>query len=864
TNHAQTIVGYDDSISDDGDTGAFRVANSYGPEWGDSGYYWMTYECIKEIGSMLALTYIKDIPRYNPQMLAVWHFNTAPARRAPIRVGTGTYTAPVAEKTFNYSYDTTGPLHRFPQFMCMDITELKPSYIAGNWDFFLQLYMTAGSSAERGTFSSFKIELYNTQYVPGVASAISGQSPDVPAAAPGVVNLRFEPYTPASWVQALDAPSSLSFGWDGLSSWVAANTSLSNGNSCLVSGDVGDNYNSTLLLNVTGPGNISFSWSASCDQNDRLEFLIDWVVQETAVSYPQYSNSVFEIPSGLHTLAWRYVKGSTGSSGQDCGFLDNLSWSGGKSVLVVSPNGGEMWIKGTEHSIRWVSKGVDSLTLSLYKGTTAVATFAAGIPASSGTYTWNISPSLSDGTNYKIRISDSTNASLYDESDQYFTIYTPQYLNLINPVAGAVYYRNSTVTIRWNYTGVSTIAILLLKAGKPHTLLANSVSASLRSYNWYISSQLPYADDYSLKIYSTSNESVYAETAGYFTIDDDPAGRTLYITSPETNSVYASPGTLNITWSFSGNFQGVDIYLLKGDIQVKTIATIVPCTGDCTWSIPAGLASGTDYRIRINDHYGPAYAFSGYFILINPPGEVRNLNHTRLNETAVRLTWQQPLSDGGSAIKGYRVYRNVYRPDLASLELQAGSVCIAELQAGETTYTDRNVAGDVSIIWYISAVNAAGESSKGNGTVFIVDTASPQIRILYPAAGTIFNTSNVLLGWDASDDTGVSRVEIVCDESIIPVGLSTTYMLDLPDGQHLLTVKAYDSTGKTGESRISIIVDTIPPQVISYAPQTDSGEEALKGADPDKFPYIVFSEPVNPDDFRFTISGVSGKAVFSE
>lgn len=41
--HAVTIVGYDDTKYG----GAFRILNSYGTEWGDNGFFWMTYKDFK-------------------------------------------------------------------------------------------------------------------------------------------------------------------------------------------------------------------------------------------------------------------------------------------------------------------------------------------------------------------------------------------------------------------------------------------------------------------------------------------------------------------------------------------------------------------------------------------------------------------------------------------------------------------------------------------------------------------------------------------------------------------------------------------------------------------------------------------------
>lgn len=42
--HAVVLVGYDDNIETPEGHGAFKVINSYGEEWGDDGFAYMTYE----------------------------------------------------------------------------------------------------------------------------------------------------------------------------------------------------------------------------------------------------------------------------------------------------------------------------------------------------------------------------------------------------------------------------------------------------------------------------------------------------------------------------------------------------------------------------------------------------------------------------------------------------------------------------------------------------------------------------------------------------------------------------------------------------------------------------------------------------
>ncbi len=67
-NHAQTIVGYNDTMTVPGqpDVGAFKVVNSWGTSFGVNGYYWISYDAMKKIGNNLYLTYITDRPSYQP------------------------------------------------------------------------------------------------------------------------------------------------------------------------------------------------------------------------------------------------------------------------------------------------------------------------------------------------------------------------------------------------------------------------------------------------------------------------------------------------------------------------------------------------------------------------------------------------------------------------------------------------------------------------------------------------------------------------------------------------------------------------------------------------------------------------------
>jgi hypothetical protein len=54
--HAITIVGYNDNYKG----GAFRVLNSYGSDWGDDGFFWITYEDFMQHGDAAYVMWIED------------------------------------------------------------------------------------------------------------------------------------------------------------------------------------------------------------------------------------------------------------------------------------------------------------------------------------------------------------------------------------------------------------------------------------------------------------------------------------------------------------------------------------------------------------------------------------------------------------------------------------------------------------------------------------------------------------------------------------------------------------------------------------------------------------------------------------
>ena len=69
--HLITFVGYNDTLTTVDGHGAFRMVNSWGPGWGQAGYFWMSYEAVMDsFLSGRAAGYLTDTVGYVPKLVA--------------------------------------------------------------------------------------------------------------------------------------------------------------------------------------------------------------------------------------------------------------------------------------------------------------------------------------------------------------------------------------------------------------------------------------------------------------------------------------------------------------------------------------------------------------------------------------------------------------------------------------------------------------------------------------------------------------------------------------------------------------------------------------------------------------------------
>ena len=184
TNHANTIIGYDDNFgpyTEDGQsrTGAFKVANQWGTGWtGDSnndGMFWISYECMKWDVEYCFL--FDDKIAYEPELLSVFEMTHTKRGECNISLGLGSKGSPTSIKRFDDWYDNfDGGAQAFPNNkMIVDITEYVGDVPSINGS---QLFIEVNDTetATVGSIDSFYVEYYD-DYRNG-SLMIKVQSPD--------------------------------------------------------------------------------------------------------------------------------------------------------------------------------------------------------------------------------------------------------------------------------------------------------------------------------------------------------------------------------------------------------------------------------------------------------------------------------------------------------------------------------------------------------------------------------------------------------------------------------------------------------------------------------------------------------------
>jgi hypothetical protein len=157
--HLVTFVGYDDTLTTHDGTGAFRMVNSWGPAWGEQGYFWMSYEAVMDGDlSQQSAAFMTDTVGYEPKLLARVKIEHPTRDRIGIEFTVGERWSALWIKGFR-SWRHAQTDQPFPNSkMVFDLTDAAPFITGGQTDSAYLCTWDSRSDGRTGTVLSSSLQ----------------------------------------------------------------------------------------------------------------------------------------------------------------------------------------------------------------------------------------------------------------------------------------------------------------------------------------------------------------------------------------------------------------------------------------------------------------------------------------------------------------------------------------------------------------------------------------------------------------------------------------------------------------------------------------------------------------------------------
>ncbi|MEN8693176.1 MAG: S8 family serine peptidase [Akkermansiaceae bacterium] len=125
--------------------------------------------------------------------------------------------------------------------------------------------------------------------------------------------------------EALDYPG---LTWIPDGEWLGQPIITNDGIDALQTPSIEDNEETTLEVDITGPGTFEFYYRCSSEEDyDFFTFTLDGVEEFSVSGQVAWRKHTVTIPAGNHTLRWKYQKDFSSSVGDDAAWIDQVVWT---------------------------------------------------------------------------------------------------------------------------------------------------------------------------------------------------------------------------------------------------------------------------------------------------------------------------------------------------------------------------------------------------------------------------------------------------------------------------------------------------------------------------------------------------------
>jgi hypothetical protein len=435
--------------------------------------------------------------------------------------------------------------------------------------------------------------------------------------------------------------------------------------------------------NVVGDWELDFTWLKGTaiinfESNQTWNtpgFTGTWIMTGNGIrfNFDTMTTYYIGIVDGNHIVGTMVSDGSVGT------------WSAERVIPeLLTPNGGQVWMRGTTQTITWDSAIVGNGVLSLTDSTGVVQNIAT-VLGSTGTYEWAIPTSIVPNADYKIRIAKEINPNAKDESDSYICISADVSVD---------------ITGEWqvNYFWSKSTMYLNFKTDNTWEIVGNTTYTGI----WALTGNgLMIDPDYSNFIYigivgTDVMKGTTYQPPSYTGVWD--AQRLLEVTAPNGGEFFQTGNIATITWTTNITAEFVKIDLYENDVFSRTLFANNVNNYSKNWTIPADLVTSTKYKIRITSTTSDIYDESdAYFTISGVPA-------TTVIEDE---TFDDGVADHWTAVEGtwavadslYTAASNTLIVTSAELDSVTGNFVIETKMkkvAGDNNFYGININGDTS------------------------------------------------------------------------------------------------------------------------------------------------------------------------
>lgn len=276
----------------------------------------------------------------------------------------------------------------------------------------------------------------------------------------------------------------------------------------------------------------------------------------------------------------------------------------GRTIKVLSPNGGEVLYKGTDYIVRWTSTAVVvDVRVVVRRNGAELSPPLSTTAAPTGELVFNPPEYWPDAADYELCVT-AVDDSITDCSDSAFEIRsvpTGSSITVISPNGGEDYVRGVEYVVSWTSVGVAPpLRAVMRRGGVEMSPPLSTTAPASGTLPFSAPAGWPDANDYEFCV-TTPLGTVFDCSDATFSISASTGGgASVEVLTPNGGETFHTDIASPVAWSSSGTAGPMQVVVRKaGSPLDPPVSTDAPTAGALDVSPPASWGTGADYEVCV-------------------------------------------------------------------------------------------------------------------------------------------------------------------------------------------------------------------------------------------------------------------------